>query len=558
MGMARRTRRLHLRIPWSAPRVLEWLRARRVAAWGCYLASLAAGLPVVSVLSGPVQASSSPETGASSGSEGKAALDSLDFEAFLRRLQEDHPFLEQHTLAARKARVKRERFLAAEDWKVSARSSYAYSQPVENSTFAPEELSQTSLEADVGRGFWETGGRLSVRWQTSYTDQAPPGIPFPDLDGGGPTGGASGEIVTGAPFFHRQRVMVRFDQPLLQNRGGALDRLAYDLGGKRAVIGSLRATERQERFLKEMGQLYLEWVALREREAITRERRQLARRQVDYVRRQRAANLVDEADLLRAEQAFLVVRGQVELLAVQTDALAQRLSLLADLPGLQHQTPRYDLYARHDSLPLYEDLLARIETQSRSLAIMGIRIQQAERSLGAQAERTRPQVDVRLGAGLIGGDREFGSSFEMDHPELSIALVFSHLLGARVATTRKEVFTLEIRRLRRQRQHLLNELLSSVRATRLQLRRLRGVMKTNQRGLSTARERAVQEQDLYQQGRQALLFVIDAQDEVQRARLTLTDNALRYHRQLLNLWELLDELLPAASEDGRMAERMLQ
>ena len=487
-----------------------------------------------------------------------AESDSLDLATYLRHLLRDHPFSAQQALAARQMHVKREQFRAVQDWRLTTHASYAYSEPVENSTFAPEELSHTSLAANLGRGFWATGGRLSLEWETSYTDQVLPTIPFPDLGSGAPPGGATSGITTGAPIYHRHRLMVRFDQPLLQNRGGSLDQLAFDLGGFGAVVGSLRAAEEQEQFLGEMGRLFLEWVALREREAIARERLDLAQEQVDYTARRREANLVDEADLLRAEQAFHEARGQVEALAAQTEALAHRLSLLTGFPNLHARAPHHDLYAQHDSLPSYEELAGRIEKQSRSLQMLQLQIDQAERSLRAHAERTHPELDLQLGAGVLGGDRDLGSSFEMDHPELSVGLMFSHPLGARVATTQEEVATLEVRRLRRQRDYFLDELRSSVRATRHQLRRLHDVLVINHRALTLARDRAREEQALYRQGRQPLLFVIEAQDDVQRTRMTLLENATTYQAQLLLLWELVDELLPAASHEGRVAERMFQ
>jgi len=80
-----------------------------------------------------------------------AEPDSLDLGTYLRHLLREHPFSAQQAFSARQERVRREQFRAVQDWRLGTRASYAYSEPVENSTFAPEELGRTSLAANLAR-----------------------------------------------------------------------------------------------------------------------------------------------------------------------------------------------------------------------------------------------------------------------------------------------------------------------------------------------------------------------------------------------------------------------
>ncbi len=467
----------------------------------------------------------------------------LGLEEYFRILQEDHPYLQQRALRARADQIRREQYLDDQDWGITATPGFRHREPVDNSYFSPDEIDESALEASLGRGFWTTGGRFSLRWQSAYTEQDLPALALPGLPG--PSG-----VETGAPVFYRHRLVVDYDQPLLRNRGGSLDRLDYELGGYAAQVGSLQAVEEQERFLADMGALYLDWALLREQASIAQRRLELADEQLVYAQRQRDANLIDRANLLRSQQAVHKACGEVVLLTSQAEAQAQQVALVSGRSDLSDRAPSHDLYRLPDSLPALAQAESLVARHARVIQALDVRLRQLERSRRAFAEMTRPQVDLRLGAGLVGGDRAFSASVEMDRPEFSVALFLRHRFGARAADTKRTVAELEMRQVRRRRDHRIDRLTASVRTTLLRMRDLERVLHVNQAAIEAAEETASEEQRLYQQGRQQLLFVITAQDDVQRARMTRARNAARYQMLHLQLRELLDGLLPSLAEAG--------
>jgi outer membrane protein TolC len=79
------------------------------------------------------------------------------------------------------------------------------------------------------------------------------------------------------------------------------------------------------------------------------------------------------------------------------------------------------------------------------------------------------------------------------------------------------------------------------------MRDLEDVLELNRAAIESARERWQEEQKLYRQGRGQLVWVIQAQDMEQNARLTYAQNAATYHQLLIDLRELTDQIVDGSA-----------
>ena len=77
----------------------------------------------------------------------------------------------------------------------------------------------------------------------------------------------------------------------------------------------------------------------------------------------------------------------------------------------------------------------------------------------------------------------------------------------------------------------------------LQVEGMYKVLTLNEKQIESSRKRTQEELKLYNQGRGDLTFVIQSQDNEERARLTYAQNAATYQGLNLRLKALLDELL---------------
>ena len=467
--------------------------------------------------------------------------ETVTLEEFLENIQQTHPLFAREALSPEIQMRARERFLGAEDWIVSSSPFYAYQKPLSTSAFSPERINMIGGELGIERAFWNTGGRLSLSWSSDYTDQKIPEIVIPL----GPS--TVLEIPTGTAEFYQNKVYLTYSQPLLQNFRGKLDRLYYELGEYDVASAETEALETEEGFLFDVAARFLDWVLLSEQSRIAAERLRLANEQLEQTTRMRRANLVDQVDVLRAEDAVRIAEQTLVLIESQFKAKRAELAVLSQSEGLYKRSPEFDLY-RLETPPPVDEAISRLKEHSRILQILSTRREQLSSLLDGFAETTRPQLLLNVAAGLQGGDEDFDQSLELDKPDLSVSLGFSYPLGNRAAGSDVAKTKLEYRQLEKEIETVALDLEASVRNLLIQIHELEKVLALNQEQIQSAQAKTAEEQRLYNQGRGQLTFVIQSRDNEQLAKLTYAQNAATYHQLMLTYRALMDELLPAGQE----------
>ena len=451
-------------------------------------------------------------------------------------LEERHPFVQQQELAPEVERKNQNVTATAQTWRLTVRPTFYYSQPVDASSFTPEELQQANLFGSAQRTFWSTGGRFSAEWSSNLTDQNLPTIPLP-----GPTGGMSSFSI-GLNRFYKNRIFFNYSQPLWQNYKGSLDRLDYELADFSIQIAEYETIENKEQFFLQNGLLYLDWVLLREKISILDERLQLAQEQKEFVQEKRQAFLVDEVDVLRAEDAVRMAEQNKMLVQSQLNATKSELAIVAQSPDIQSMQPQFDLYDTTD-LPPLEQAFNRLMNQSRTLLVLNEQTQRLQRLRSGFAEQKSPQLNANLGAGFVGGDNQFGNSLDISNPDIQLSLMFSYPLGTQAATVNEQKTQLQIRQLELQRDNVSLNLKSRLAALLIRINEMKNILQLNQRQIASARQRMQEEQKIYEQGRGQLNFVIQSRDNLQNAKLIKAENAAAYQKLLLQYRELTDQLL---------------
>ena len=464
------------------------------------------------------------------------AAHGVTLEEFLQTVRSSHPFFQREMLQADIEKAVRERHLGGKDWLVESTPSFLHSEPVQSSPFDPERIDVLTLNARAARAYWGNGSRITVAWVTDVTDQSLPGLPFPD------PGGAM-EIPIGASTFYSHELRATYSIPLMRNRGGALDRLDYELSGYDVDLSEVRALENQETFLLEKGARFIEWVLLGEQRRIARDRLSLADEELERTRRKRRSNLVDEADVLRAQDAVQATRQVLLLIESRWKATRAELATVAGDDELYQTDPQMDLY-RLPALDPIEDAVTAVTAGSRLVRVLRwqeSRLAHLEDGLDAAAQ---PELALNLIGALKGGDESFGKSFEVTQPDVGIGLEFRYPLGNRAATADVYATRLQRRQLEFAVRSVQVELAAAARNILVQLDELDGVLRSNVAQIETARLKTQEELKVYNQGRGDLTFVIQSRDAEARSKLAYAENAALYHTLVLQYRELADQLLP--------------
>jgi outer membrane protein TolC len=274
----------------------------------------------------------------------------------------------------------------------------------------------------------------------------------------------------------------------------------------------------------------------------------LAEEELNRTRKKFRSRLVDEADVLRAEDALHATDAATLQIESVWKSVQAELATLSKSSELYASTPEFDLYDL-PILPSVDEAVAYALGRSRVLKAIDIQRGQLQILQNGLEEQTRPDLALNLTGALVGGSDEFGNSLEVTHPDVMVALALRYPLGNRTARADVEKVHLQIRQLNLVRQDAALRMESSLRAIVVQLEQLRVALAASERRIETARKKTLAEQDIYRQGRGDLTFVIQSRDREALAKLDRAEKSAIYHQLVMSYRSLADELLPSDYED---------
>jgi len=443
-------------------------------------------------------------------------------EEFLNQLKERHPLFDKEKLTAQIQKEAQTGYLGAQDWNIISSVKYSHEEPA-ISFAGPEKTDALSVGGGVEKVFWSTGGRFGVSVATNST-RIDPNFGFK------------------MPLFYNE-IAITYIHPLLKNRKGFLDRLKYNLKQYDIDFSEIQALENMEDFLANSALKFLNWVFYTEQKKIIVERLKLSEEELARTKRKREANLVDQADVIRAEDAVRIWKQNQALVESQWNALQAELAVMSQNNEIFNLSPEFNLYNVKDQISL-EEATSQLKETSRLLKVLGIHLNQFNYVRKGYEETTKPDLSLIAQVNTKRLDEGFGKSLAMDKPDAVVGLQFSLPLENRTAKSHVTKTDLQISQLKEQINDLTLTLTSVLTNLHIKIVELKKVLKLNQEQIESAKERTKEELKLYNQGRGELTFVILSRDNEQNAKLIYAQNALTYHKLIVQYQALLDQLLP--------------
>ncbi len=443
-------------------------------------------------------------------------------EEFLNQLKQLHPIFEKEKLIAEIEKEEQNSYLGDQDWNIFGSFSLRHEKPAIN--FAgPDRQETVSAQGGIEKVFWNTGGRLSASYAHSYINlKIDPVFGFP------------------SNLFYNQ-LAVSYIHPILRNKNGFLDKLQYNLKQFDIDFSEVVAMEKLEGFLTGSADKYLEWIFLDEQKKIAIERQHLAEEELERTQKMRAANLIDAVDVIRAQNAVSFARQNVVQIESQWKGLQAELAELSQNKELYNLMPTYELYQTKE-LESLEEVTAQLKEESRLIQPLKIRIQQLELARKGFEETTKPDLSAFAEVYLSEIDDVYIKSYGIDKPDARIGVQFSVPLEKRTAKHKIDKINLQIDQLKYEIDDITLNLTSALTNLYVQINELKQVLQLNQEQIESTAKKTEEELKLYRQGRGQLTFVIQSRDEEESAKLIYAQNALTYHKLVLQLRSLMDEV----------------
>ena len=446
----------------------------------------------------------------------------INLDDFLNQLIETHPIFEKEKLSAEIEKEEQSSFLGDQDWNLFASLTLRHEEPAIN--FAGPERQQTvSAQGGIEKLFWTTGGRLSASFTRSYVNlKINPLFGFP------------------SNIFYNQ-LALSYIHPILRNKGGFLDKIQYDLKQYDINFSEVVAVEKLEEFLTNSADKYLDWVFLNEQKKIAIEREHLAEEELERTKKMRVSNLIDTVDVIRAQNAVGFAIQNLVLIESQWKGLQAELAELSQNKNLSNLLPSFELYQTKD-LGSLEEATAQIKEKSRLIEPLKIRIRQLELVRKGFEETSKPDLSAFAEIYLSKYDDVYIKSYGTDKPDARVGLRFNVPLRNRTSKHKIDKTVLQINQMKDEINSITLNLTSALSNLYIQINELKQVLQLNQEQIKSAAKKTEEELNLYRKGRGQLTFVIQSRDEEERAKLLYAQNALTYHKLLLRLRFLMDEI----------------
>jgi len=457
----------------------------------------------------------------------------LSLDDFLEALKSDHPFVKAQLASGRVAEFERDRELGDRDWRLEASGGYGYREPSELGLAVSESQRSFGLEASLSKKIWETGGEFNVSAFDRFEHTRPRVAPDPELG------------ISSSSFFvrdfYQKGVFLGYNQPLLKNRGGKLDSVDFELKNFDVLLAKARSAESSESFLLEAAKLYLAWAELDAKKKILQKRVKLSQSQLSQTRRMTDAGVKENEDLFRSEESFWAVKRNLALIDANSAGLREQVGLLMGRENGDGLQVKFDLLEEVKDRSM-EELKRKLLSNSRVLKVLELSKERTLREIESANDENDHQLDLDLSAGLTEGDEDTIRGWEVEKPDVGISLNYSRSLGT--TGNKAESARLSARKLQIESEYQseLNQFLARAGALAKQLKKYRAVIEANRKQLSSAVNRTRSEQQVYEQGRGELNFVIQSQDSEQSARFQLFELGAEYQSINLELEALVDEL----------------
>ncbi|MCK5832699.1 TolC family protein [bacterium] len=454
------------------------------------------------------------------------AQESVTFDRFLNNLIETHPIFERTEYGPRIIEAEREGLTGSEDWNINSSAGVSSIAQTASTGMGIDRTTSAALGGGVSRTFWSTGGIMSAeislgnKW-LSYNDNP---------------------IYAASPNnAFENSIYVSYIQPLMKNWQGLLYTLPYDMKSVEAAQESLSILEVEENFLAMNTPYFLDWVYFLEEKKILEHRRDLARQSLEQTKKKRARNIVDEVDVIRAENSLKNVEMAIESNEMSFTSLIDRLVEITGDGQIGGKSPRFDIFEAHELRDI-EEIATEFVDRSRVLSKIKKTIELLDFKRKISEESMKSDLSLQARVGVKDYDEDFLDAIAMDKPDVSLNLIYEFPLDKTASKADLRSIELQVGQIRLQIAEAEIKYLSGIRALYAQVRDMQGIMAINREQIELAERQTIEEVKQYEVGRNDFTNVIRSQDSEANARLTLMRNALTYHKLYIQLLSLIDGL----------------
>jgi len=489
----------------------------------------------------------------------------VTLEQFLAGLKTSHPAMKTDDAAVRTDGAAPDNRGGGAGWtlKITPKAQHTETSLVQPGL--PEKSTTYGTEMSLDKNFPSTGTKLRLMANTEYVDQTY-GMQFTQPQNG-PQGGANLSTLEQQQQQQGPRPQQPPQQPqqqqrpnLLLNSGGQY-RTGVGIQIRQALIGPATEAgamgqqksgqteptakesesgkkETQEKFLLQMGELYVDWALAAEKVKIASAR--LKAEEAAMVEVSKKGGQAGGLDMIRAKEAVAIAKKSLAMEEAEQKAITARLAVHYQGKSLG-SAPELDLYSQARGLAP-DAAAALVGDRSRALQNLPQGKERPGRNDQGSTGGSKTRLDLNLGAGMVGEDKEHGKSMNMNKSQWNASLALTIPFGGGTdeaeSSGRKETLK------RNDDVHAAKlALMAEASALATRMKETYKALELGALQVAASAERAAAETAAYAQGKGDFASAAQARESQWQARISQAKDAAARWKIKLRLDEALDALL---------------
>ena len=454
----------------------------------------------------------------------QSSAQELGLDNFVHSILNNNPGVQKILSEKDVASGLRDASLGINDGILGSSLSMSHTEPDKVFGSEPDISENKNLNLSYNRLFSDTGTRLSVDYNSLYTDRSP------------------ASAFSGSQFY-QPSVTVRLTQPLLKNAGGIQDSLNIRTSELNYKLSELSSQENLESYITQLASLYVDWYLASRELSISQEVHQQSIQQEKLTRTKVKRQVIEPYELLRAQEI------REDYFSRLQQAKGRYIGLTRQI---QHQMNSNKPNAKLSPVnPKNSKLLSPVQntlreenylgTSSRLKDILDTLQKQQEILLDAKDNARSSDLNLSVGYTRHGIDSSLSdahnSSFNKD--DYSIMLEYKYTLGNRQASGNYQSQLAKKLQIESDTKQRLIDAEATLANLEIQSTQLKIAIKSTDRKISLGKKKLHKEQRLYRIGKLDLFELLRDQTSHLESRL----NRERLYTQQLTLQLKIGELL---------------
>ena len=427
--------------------------------------------------------------------------------------------------------------LSMSDWNLIASGYWNETRPAPISTFSSEYQKTTGYAVGVEKYFTQTGTAIKLEHGNTRIEATyPPPVTIPGigtLDFNPP------------PKYYLSNLSLTITQPLLKNAFGLAAKNALKMSAYSVDLAKIKLSEDWEEFIARLRGQYLIWQKCERNIKLFQDKVDTVEDQLALVEKQLKFGLSEDLDLVQIKQKLEGYKIMLQQSELACDTQTMRILNLMGQAVSAPKDIKPEKFSQNGPVMPENEALSYLKTNSNISQTADILVALQKTNLETKENEQQLDVNLILQAKPNTFSDKFSDSLSKigEYSDNSITLSARRPLFNQGPAAEADKAKLEYAKALEQKNSILLTSEIGLASLYASLERLTNMLKLNENNLAMAKKRSALEEKKYDQGRNSIFFILQAEDDAIAAENSLNETLFAREEVINQIATLTDQYL---------------